>query len=150
MEQLRRFQACFSPEQMLVLIYDDFREDNQETVRRVLRFLAVEDSLEVQSRDANPPSAYARRSCTDWCAPPVSGRGTCGKGREVLDQGHHSATAAPRGDGSRQPAGPLRRSGPADAQLVHELRLRFAGEVLALSEHLERDLTALWGYERLD
>jgi hypothetical protein len=31
-----------------------------------------------------------------------------------------------------------------------ELRRRFKPEVLALSEYLERDLVALWGYDRLD
>jgi hypothetical protein len=28
-----------------------------------------------------------------------------------------------------------------------ELRRRFRGEVLALSEHLDRDLVSLWGYD---
>ena len=41
-EQLRRYQAVFDPEQILVLIYDDFRADNDATVRRVERFLGVE------------------------------------------------------------------------------------------------------------
>jgi hypothetical protein len=31
-----------------------------------------------------------------------------------------------------------------------ELRRRFKGEVLALSEYLGRDLVALWGYENVD
>jgi hypothetical protein len=31
-----------------------------------------------------------------------------------------------------------------------ELRRRFKGEVVALSEHLNRDLVAEWGYDRLD
>ena len=31
-----------------------------------------------------------------------------------------------------------------------ELRRRFKGEVIALSEYLDRDLVTLWGYDRLD
>ena len=31
-----------------------------------------------------------------------------------------------------------------------ELRRRFAPEVVALSEYLDRDLVSLWGYDRLD
>src|SRR6202023_1194233 len=33
-EQLRRYRAMFAPEQVLVLIYDDFRDDNAASVRR--------------------------------------------------------------------------------------------------------------------
>src|SRR6202030_3525636 len=42
-EQLRRYQDRFGREQLLVLIYDDYRDDNEGTVRRVLRFLDVDD-----------------------------------------------------------------------------------------------------------
>jgi hypothetical protein len=38
---------------------------------------------------------------------------------------------------------------PADAAFMKELRARFKGEVVALSEHLGRDLVSLWGYERV-
>ncbi len=34
-----------------------------------------------------------------------------------------------------------------DRELMRELRVRFKGEVLALSEHLDRDLVSLWGYD---
>ena len=40
-EQLRRYHDAFSPEQVLVLIYDDFRAANEETVRAVLRFRRI-------------------------------------------------------------------------------------------------------------
>src|ERR1700685_4601909 len=40
-EQLQRYRAVFPAEQMLVLIYDDFRSDNERTVANVLRFLCV-------------------------------------------------------------------------------------------------------------
>ena len=47
-EQLKRFHAVFPPEQVLVLIYDDLRRDNEGTVRRVLRFLDVDDTVPVE------------------------------------------------------------------------------------------------------
>lgn len=53
-EQLGRYQEVLGREQMLVLIYDDFRRDNEGTVRRVLRFLDVDDELPVHVTDANP------------------------------------------------------------------------------------------------
>ena len=33
---------------------------------------------------------------------------------------------------------------------MQELRRRFKPEVVALSEYLQRDLVALWGYDDLD
>ena len=39
---------------------------------------------------------------------------------------------------------------PADEGLMLELRRRFKGEVVALSEYLDRDLVTLWGYDDLD
>ena len=53
-EQLERYAAVFPPEQMLVLIYDDFRRDNEGTVRRVLRFLGVDESEPIAAIEANP------------------------------------------------------------------------------------------------
>jgi hypothetical protein len=37
-----------------------------------------------------------------------------------------------------------------DEQFMLELRRRFKGEVVALSEYLDRDLVALWGYDTVD
>src|SRR5205807_881282 len=48
-EQLRRYHEVFPAEQILVLIYDDFRSDNAGTVRQVLRFLDVDDSVPAQA-----------------------------------------------------------------------------------------------------
>ena len=38
---------------------------------------------------------------------------------------------------------------PPDESLMMELRRRFKPEVVALSEYLDRDLVALWGYDEL-
>ena len=53
-EQVRRYHDTFGPERVLVLIYDDFRTDNEATVRRVLRFLEVDDAAPVEAIEANP------------------------------------------------------------------------------------------------
>ncbi len=39
---------------------------------------------------------------------------------------------------------------PPDQGLMLELRRRFKPEVVALSDYLDRDLVALWGYDALD
>jgi Sulfotransferase domain len=148
-EQLRRYHGLFAPEQVLVLIYDDFRSDNETTVRRVLRFLNVDERIPIDVSDANP-SVLLRSHALDDLVHSVSvGRGTFGrtlkaavKGltppqlrrnahRLVLDRVVH---AAPE---------------PADEELMLELRRTFMAEVVSLSEYLKRDLVRLWGYDEL-
>ncbi len=48
-------------------------------------------------------------------------------------------------------AGGVRPRRPrSDEEFMAELRRRFKPEVVALSEYLQRDLVALWGYDDLD
>jgi hypothetical protein len=56
-EQLRRYHAAFGADQVLVLIYDDFRADNEGTVGKVLSFLGVEHAAPVHALEANPSVA---------------------------------------------------------------------------------------------
>ena len=44
----------------------------------------------------------------------------------------------------------VRRPRAPDENFVLELRRRFKPEVVALSEHLGRDLVTLWGYDAVD
>ena len=66
-DQLRRYYEVFAPERVLVLVYDDFRADNELVVRGVLRFLGVDDGVGVESVEANPTvavrSGASRRTC---------------------------------------------------------------------------------------
>jgi hypothetical protein len=125
-EQLRRYEAVFAREQILPLIYDDFRSDNEATVRKVLRFLEVDDTLPVQVMDVH--AAVRVRS------PRVR---TIARRLVVPTQ--------MRRDVRRRVV--FGKPQPPDEELVRELRRRFRGEVVALSEYLDRDLVALWGYD---
>ncbi len=72
-EQLRRYHELFAREQVLVLIYDDFRADNEATVRRVLRFLEVDDTVPSSRSRPTRRCARARSACTSYCTPSPSG-----------------------------------------------------------------------------
>jgi Sulfotransferase domain len=146
-EQLRRYSAVFPPEQMLVLIYDDFRRDNEATVRAVARFLEVEEFLSVPVMEANP-TARVRLPRVHQLVHAVSvGRGPISLAVKAAvkaltpRQLRRNALLATQ---SRvlfgQPLAP-------DESIVQELRLRFAPEVAALSDYLGRDLVSLWGYD---
>jgi hypothetical protein len=144
-EQLRRYEQAFAPEQMLVLIYDDFRADNEATVRRVLRFLDVDDQAPIEVLDANP-TVGVRSVRLDGAVRGVSmGRGPLSRAAKA------TARLVPRGVRQSLRQRLLHAAPPpSDGRVMLELRRRFRPEVLALSEYLGRDLVALWGYDGID
>jgi Sulfotransferase domain len=150
-EQLRRYHAAFPPEQLLVLIYDDFRADNEATVRRVLRFLELDEHEPVQVTDANPTVIRMRSPQLDELLNAVSvGRGPVSRAAKATIK-----TLTPSRFRSAAIKGTQRhlingKPQPPDEKLMLELRRRFKGEVAALGEYLDRDLVTLWGYDRLD
>ncbi len=146
-EQLRRYEAVFPREHMLVLIYDDFRDDNAATVRAVLRFLDVSDDIALKIVRANPTlhvrSRRVHRVVRAISAP--GGRGANAAKSAVkaltprsLRRGVLEATKRRFVYGEAQ---------PPDPALMAQLRERFRPEVAALSEYLGRDLSRLWGYD---
>jgi hypothetical protein len=150
-EQLRRYEAVLGREQLLVLIYDDYRRDNDATVRRVLRFLEVDDQAPVHVMEANTTSKRLRARRLDAMGRLLyTGRGPVARatrtGLRALMSERVRTEVLPR----------LRRrmvygeAGKLDERLASELRRRFKGEVVALSEYLDRDLVAEWGYDELD
>jgi hypothetical protein len=147
-EQLRRYEDRFPAENILVLIYDDFRRDNEGTVRRVLRFLEVEDSVAVAARDANPTVRVRSTRVNDTLQALMMGRGPVSG---AIKAGVKAVT--PRATRLRAFEGFRRRfvyakPAPVDDGLTGELQRRFKPEVEAAAEHLDRDLVALWGYDR--
>jgi len=144
-EQLRRYHAVFAPEQVLVLIYEEFRADNEGTVRRVLRFLDVDEDVELPAREANPSYGVRSRRLNGVAH---SLQGGSPAARAVR---HALVTLTPRR--LRHGAmGMLRRNvlyGPPpepDERVMAELRERHRPEVEAFGEYLGRDLLTLWGY----
>jgi hypothetical protein len=148
-EQLERYHALFGREQVLVLIYEDFRRDNEATVRQVLRFLDVDDTVPIEVLDANPTVALRSQQLDELVHAVSTGRGPLSKAaksvvtaltprrlrREVLQLAQRRLVHG--------------RPLPPDEDFIVELRGRFRGEVADLSEYLDRDLLALWGYDRL-
>jgi len=146
-DQLRRCHARFPPEQVLVLVYDDFRADNEATVRRVLRFLEVDDELPIDVVEANPAKRVRSQRLHEAL--------------QAVSVGHGPASEAVKAAVKRFTPRRLRRAAlhrvrrhvvfadphPPDGQFMFELRRRFKPEVVALSEYLGRDLVTLWGYE---
>lgn len=148
-EQLKRYAAVFPAEQVLTLIYDDFRRDNPGVVRQVLRFLEVDDTVPVAVREANPSVHVRSRRLHQLAHSLSSGEGTAARVAQGL-VGRVAGKAI-----SRSTALAVRnrllfaRPEPEDRELTTELKQRFKPEVEALSEYLGRDLVSLWGYDEL-
>jgi|SRR5580692_1082544 hypothetical protein len=148
-EQLCRYHAHFPPEQLLVLIYDDYRRDNNATVRKVQRFLEVDDTQPIKIREANPTVRVRSQRLHSLVHGVASGDGPLPR---AVQNAAKTLTPAKL---SRQSAVAIRNrilfSSPRtpDHSLMLELRRRFKPEVVALSEHLGRDLLTLWGYDSL-
>ncbi len=148
-EQLRRYQEAFEPEQVLVLVYDDFRADNEKSVRQVLRFLDVDDTAPIDALDANP-TVQMRSQQLDEIVNAVS----VGRGRLGGTLKRAIKAVVPAGPRARMLHAAQHRlvhtaPDPPDPELMAELRRRFAPEVVALSEYLGRDLVTEWGYDGL-
>jgi hypothetical protein len=149
-EQLRRYRAVFPEEQVLVLVYEDFRADNEATLRRLMRFLDVDETYGVKVIQANATVGVRsvrldelRRSLRAGRGPGL--RALRDVGKALTTQRMREALYYPlvrRAVYTRAPT--------VDEEFMHELRRRFKPEVIALSEYLERDLVKLWGYESLD
>lgn len=149
-EQLERFAGHFPREQILVLIYDDFRRDNEGTVRRVLDFLGVAADQPIPVIEANPTvhvrSLRADRMIRSFYA----GRGPLARSLKWL------AGRLPHADAAKASIQSARRRllygapRPPDEEFMLELRRRFRGDVAALGDYLDRDLITEWGYDHLD
>jgi hypothetical protein len=146
-EQLQRYHAAFPPEQVLVLIYDDFRADNEATVSQVLRFLNVDDTAPIEVTEANPTAGVRSMRLYGLVRSLYLGEGQAGRIAKAMIK-----VLTPK-QLRRDAHATIRRRvllgdpPPPDEELMLELRRRFKGEVVALSEYLGRDLVTLWGYD---
>ena len=151
-EQLRWLHDAFPPEQILVLIYEDFRRDNESTVREVFRFLGVSDEAPAETVETKPLKAVRSMKLHQLrrvirrlgLNPAAEGRVARAIDRVAPRQLHSRELAAIfRSAAYKQPQ-------PPDEALARELRRRFKPQVEAVGDYLDRDLVGLWGYEQLD
>jgi hypothetical protein len=146
-EQLRRYLEVFPSDQILVLIYEDFRRDNEATIRTILRFLDIDDTLPLETRDANPSVRVRSKRAHELVHSVGVGRGPVSRALKATIKAvtpqrlrHTMWNEAERRLLYAHPE-------PPDSDLMLELRRRFKPEVVALSELLKRDLLTLWGYD---
>ena len=136
--QLERYLAVFPREQVLVLVFEEFRADNAGGYRQVLEFLGVDpahepDFREVHARKA-PRSARLNRALNS----PRLKRAVF----RVLGPRRYDRVSKRVAGAVMRPAGG--RAVPPE--LEQELREELRPDVVRTSELVGRDLTAIWGY----
>jgi hypothetical protein len=140
-----RYREVFADDQLLVLLYDDFRSDNEGTVRAVLEFLGVDAGVPLPMLEANP-TVRMRSTGLNVTLRRLQ------RSRAPLARAVRAAI--PVGT-RRRVVGALRRHvidarpDPVDEGLEQQLKRRYAPEVRALGEQLDRDVVTLWGYDGL-
>jgi hypothetical protein len=149
-EQLRRYHELFPADQILVLIYDDLVADNAEAVRTVFRFLDVDDSHKIAVTTANPSVRVRSAQLHTLVRRLYMGDGAAARNAKASIKMLTSQRLRHRALEVTQRRVLFGQPRSADADLMSELRRRFKPEVVALSEHLGRDLVGLWGYDSLD
>ncbi|HWX95652.1 MAG TPA: sulfotransferase [Solirubrobacteraceae bacterium] len=150
-DQLQRYHALFAPDRVRVIIYDDFQADNEETMRSVLHFLEVDDSHSIEEIRVKKTTRAVRSQRLDDALHSLT------LGRSPISRVARTAAKALTPRELRHDAFKVARARgvyddvpPPDESVMNELRRRFKPEVAALSEYMNRDLVALWGYDELD
>ncbi len=146
-EQVRRYHDAFPREQVLILIYEEFRRENEATVREVQRFLGVDDTVAIEVKDANPTVRIRSQQLDDLVHAVSVGRGPLSRGAKVATKALTPRRLRSKALALAQQRVVYGRALPPDEELMRELRERFKPEVVALGEYLDRDLVKLWGYE---
>jgi hypothetical protein len=148
-EQLKRFDAVFPPEQVLVLIYDDFRADNEATVRQVLRFLGVNDGGPIEVMEANPTVRVRSPRLHELLRSLYLGRGPAAAVAKAAIKAVTPKRMRRQAQTAVRQRALYAKPHPPDEEVMGALRRRFKSEVVELSAYLDRDLVSLWGYDEL-
>jgi hypothetical protein len=149
-DQLRRYEARFPRDHMLVLIYEDFHRDNETTVRKVLQFLDAGDEAPIDVKNVNVTTRSIRSQRARYMLTSIKrGQGPIARSTKATVKAF--TTPRMRRSAALKIQSRLVRADapPPDESVMSELRQRFKPEVLALSEYLGRDLVTLWGYDKV-
>lgn len=144
-EQLERMHAALGRDQVLVLLYDDYRRDNATAFSQVLEFIGVDASFPAPEVEANPALLVRSQAASSALHRVSIGYGPASKAlkaglKAVVPTGARRRML--RGAQAKVHVAPA----PLDDALSHELRAMCRPEVERFSEYLGRDLVSEWGY----
>jgi hypothetical protein len=143
-DQLRRFHRAFPTENIHLVIYEDFRQDNASHVRQMYRFLGLDDH--VPSVVSANPTVRVRMPRVHQYASQVR-QGSAGSSAVIKSVVKRVTNRSMR-DRLARTALRFTTGEPAtiSESLVVDLKRRLVPEVEELSAYLGRDLIDQWGY----
>jgi hypothetical protein len=148
-EQLDRYHAVFPREQVLVLIYEELRANNAATVRKIFRFLEVDETVPVVPVDANPTVALRSQELDDAVHRFSVGRGPYSRAVKAVAKTLVPQSARRRLLHTVQEHVVHSAAPSPDEELVTELRKWLKPEVERVGAYLGRDLVSFWGYDQI-
>jgi hypothetical protein len=143
---LERIDAAFPPEQVLILLFDDLAADFDGTMARVHAHIGVEH-LEASPRHVHRGRTLRSAQLARRLEDPTSAADRVAAGvtqglRKVVPRRARAALV-------RSGRHPLHRAPPpVPPALAASLRVELRPAVEALSQRLDVDLVARWGYDR--
>ena len=147
--QLQRFKAAFPDDQILVLLHDEFRRENERTVWSVLRFLGVHDSFQIPDIESNPSRGVRSRSMHHAIYLTFAGEGRIARSTRTILRRTTTKPARQRLLRFLESSVAYTRPPAQDPALLARLRVQFKPDVEVFSEYLGRDLVTLWGYDQI-
>jgi hypothetical protein len=135
--QVERFWAVFPRDQILVLVFEEFRADNEGHYQRVLEFLGADPSYAPEFREVHASSAPRSRRLNRALNTPAVKRSlfrALGSRRYDALRGRVAGATMKRAD-----------RGEIPPSIERELREELRPEVDRVSELVDRDLRSLWG-----
>jgi hypothetical protein len=150
LDQLHRYQDAFPADQLLVLLYDDFRADNRASIRTILQFLGLDYTVDLPMIESNQSVRVRARRVAQVTDAVSYGRG---RSSAMLKTAVKAVTTQPFRRAAQKAVRDhiaYARPRDPDRKLILELRHCYRAEVVALSEYLGRDLITLWGYDGID
>ena len=143
-EQVQRYFDAFGRSKVKVIIYDDFRDNNLAVYREVLAFLEVDTDFAPGVLEINRNKDVRFVRLANWLI--YHGERKKGSLKQVAPAWIVTPAAAMLSTVFFKKA-PRERLDPG---LKQELALQCKPEVVRLSELLQLDLVARWGYEDVD
>ncbi len=147
-DQLKRLYSVFPREQVLVLLYDEFRKDNFATLKQVCSFLGVDPEFGFQKNDANVTLRVKNKSAQDLLHNLGAGRGIFSYIKPVVK------SAVPKGTRDKllswaSDTFVYSYKKDISAELERKLKQQFRPEVEEFGQLIGRDLLAHWEYDSI-
>lgn len=139
-EQIRRFVEYFKEDQIKIIIYDDFKADNEKVFRQTLEFLNISDDFIPEFTTVNKQVSVRSRVIKQFVDKNFYSVKTFIKKTSGKSFFQWSRSFYRKLIFSNQELPPL------DGELKSKLKIEYLGEVEKLSKLLSRDFIREWDY----